>query len=171
MKNGLWFIKNIKLYFLLFNNSCEKLTCIDFKYVHPDLSKDIFSNCHKLKHINLQTNDFSLDQILDIEEQLLSPLNNISYLKIDEESLECPVCKEGREHYCNCSNCTTVAKLNNLFNIASRSDIRCHLEGVMKSVNGTKTYFDNASKKCKTCQEKEENQFVMTLVGIITGNG
>ena len=163
-------IKHVKLRCLLFYNRCENLNCIDLKYVHPDISKDLFLNCHKLKHINLQTNDFSLDQILDIEEQLLSPLNNISYLKIDEESLECPVCKEGREHYCNCSNCTTVAKLSNLFNIATHNDIRCRLDGLdAESVHDTKKYFVDASKNCKACHKKEANQFAIISVGIIAG--
>ena len=137
-------------------------------HVHPDLSDDVFSKCHKLKQINLRSNEFSFDQILDIEKQLLSPLNNINYLKIDEKSLECPVCKNGSEKYCNCSNCTTVAKLNNLFNIAKHTDVNCYLDSLPQSKNETIKYFVDAMEECETCKKLADKSDVITI-SVATG--
>ena len=138
-------------------------------YMHPEISTDLFSKCHKLKHVNLQRNDLNIDQILEIEEQLLSPLNNISYLKIREESLECPVCQSGREQYCNCTNCTTVSKLNDLFNIAQETDITCYLDKSEVTINETRKYFTDALQDCKTCMILVDNKFKIIAIVISLG--
>ena len=150
--------------------------------MHPEISKNknLFSKCHKLKHINLETNDLNLDQIFEIEEQLLSPLNNISYLKIREESLECPVCQSGREQYCNCTNCGTngtVNKFNNLFNIAQETDITCYLDESINghttlkpsTINETRKYFTDALKDCETCLIIDENK--STIIAVVISSG
>ena len=140
-------------------------------YMHPKISNqtDLFSKCHALKHVNLQRNKFNLDQILKIEKQLLSPLNNIKYLKIREKSLECPVCQSGREQYCNCTNCKTVKKLNNLFNIAPETDIICYLDELPVTINETRKYFSDALQDCKTCMKLVENKFNIIAVVISSG--
>ena len=140
-------------------------------HVHPNLSHDVFSKCHKLKQIYLKSNEFSFDQILDIEKQLLSPLNNITYLKINEKSLECPVCQNGNEKYCNCSNCgsnSTVAKLNKLTNIAKYTDVNCYLDSRPQSKNDTLKYFVDAMEECETCKKLADKSDVITI-SVATG--
>ena len=150
-------------------------------YMHPEISTDskLFSKCHNLKHVNLHKNDFNLDQILAIEEQLLNPLNSISYLKIREESLECPVCQSGIEQYCNCNDdgCTTVNKLNNLFNIAQETDIICYLDETINghttlkpsTINETRKYFTDALQDCQTCMIVDENK--STIIAVVISSG
>ena len=91
------------------------------KHVDPKLSDDLFSNCHQLKDINLHKNNFSLKQILDIEDHLLSPLNQISSIEIKDESLECQLFSD-----VTYSKCGTVRQINDLFNIANNSIIHCN---------------------------------------------
>ena len=153
----------------LFSFRCDKLTCIDLMYMHPEISNDTFSKCHKLKHVNLQKNDLNLDQILDIEEQLLSPLNNITYLKIRERSLKCPLCQSGSEQYCNCTNCKTVNKLNDLFNIAPETDITCYLDESEVTINETRKYFTEALHDCETCMVLVDNKFKIIAIVISLG--
>ena len=109
--------------------------------------------------------------MLNIEKQLLSPLNNITYLKIDEKSLECPVCKNGSEKYCNCSNCSPdelVAKLNKLTNIAKHTDVNCYLDSIQQSKNDTIKYFVDAMEECETCKKLADKSDVITI-SVATG--
>ena len=138
--------------------------------MNSNLPKDLFSKCNQLKFINLQTNDFSFDQIIDINERLLSPLRNLSYLKIDEENFECPELANT-----TCSNCTMVQKVNSLFEIAKDSDIQCRKNGRKLSRNNkdniheTKKIFSEALHKCQTCREIESKNFEISSMNISAG--
>jgi len=131
-------------------------------HVHPELSDDLFSNCHQLKDINLHENGFSLDQILDIEDQLLSPLNQISSIKITEKSLECQLFSK-----VTYSKCDTVRKVNNLFNIAEHSNIQCyrHFKTGTGEFKNLKDYHDFA-RSVEKCQLYS----IITVIGIAAGN-
>ena len=128
-------------------------------YVHPELSDDLFSNCHQLKDINLNKNSFSLDQILDIEDQLLSPLNHISSIKITEESLDCQLFSD-----VTYSKCGTVQKTDNLLNIAENSIIQCYNSGTGQFEN-LKDY-DEFARSVEKCQLYS----IITSIGIAAGN-
>ena len=113
--------------------------------MHSNLPPDLFSKCHKLEHISLQDNGFSLDQLLEIEDQLLSPLNGpISYLRINEsieKSLKCPFVSN-----VTYSKCGMVQKIDNLFHIAKDTDIQCYYN------NGSTLPYDEFSKSVEKCQ-------------------
>jgi len=149
---------------------CDKLVCIDLKYVNPNLSNTHFSKCHQLKFVNLQTNDFSFDQIMDIEEQVLRPLNNLSYLKIEEKSLECPVLLN-----VTCSNCTMAKKFNNLFQSTKHTDVQCRKNGLRLSnnyknnVNETKKIFLEVLEKCESCNELEGKSLLIVSISVTAG--
>ena len=123
-----------------------------------------------MKYVNLQTNDFSFDQIMDIQEQVLSPLKNLSYLKIDEKSLECPVLLN-----MTCSNCTMAKKMNNLFQSAKHTDIQCRKNGLRQSnnnennVNETKNIFSEVLEKCESCSEREGKSLLIVSISVSAG--
>ena len=124
--------------------------------MHSSLPPDLFSKCHHLKHISLQDNDFSLDQLLDIEDQLLSPLNGpISYLRIDEKSLKCPFVSN-----VTYSKCGMVQKIDSLFNIAKDTDIQCY------DNDGLKLSYEEFSKSVEKCQIFN----IIEAICIATGN-
>ena len=137
--------------------------------VDLDYSEDLLLQCNQLKHINLIDNDLTFDQILNIEEELLSPLNNISFVKIREKALECPDCKERQDKNCSIaqskcsnwgSNCTTITKLNNLFKIAPQSEIQCYstIDRKFELFDKTQEIFVAEKKSCEDCKEKEAQQ-------------
>ena len=140
------------------------------KYVNPNLSNALFSKCNQLKYVNLQTNDFSFDQIIDIEDHLLSPLQNLSYLKIEEKSLECPVLLN-----MTCSNCTMAKKFNNLFQSAKHTDIQCRKNGLRLSNNyennvyETKKIFSEVSEKCESCIEINDRNDLIISISVSAG--
>ena len=154
----------------IINFRCDKLVCIDLKYVNPNLSNTLFSKCHQFKYVNLQTNNFSFDQIMDIEEQVLSPLNNLSYLKIEEKSLECPVLLN-----MTCSNCTMAKKFNNLFQSAEHTDVQCRKNGLRLSNNyennvmETKKIFSEFLEKCESCNEIEGKSLLILSISVSAG--
>ena len=124
--------------------------------MNSNLPPNLFSKCHKLEHISLQDNGFSLDQLLDIEDQLLSPLNGpMSYLRIDEKSLKCPFVSN-----VTFSKCGTVQKINNLFNIAKDTDIQCY------DNDGLKLSHEEFSKSVEKCQIFD----IIEAICIATGN-
>ena len=111
----------------------------------------------------------SFEQILKIGKQLLSPLNDISYLKIDERSLECPVRKNVTEKYCNSTACKNVKELNDLLKISEDTDIQCYLNNIQKSKNDTKKFFEDASKKCETCEKLENKSEELIRTAVASG--
>ena len=140
------------------------------KYVNPNLSSTLFAKCNQLKFVNLQTNDFSFNQIMDIEEQVLSPLNNLSYLKIEEKSLACPVLLN-----MTCSNCTLAKKFNNLFQSAKHTDVQCRKNGLRLSnnyrnnVNETQKIFSELLEKCENCNAIEVKNLLIVSISVSAG--
>ena len=138
-------------------------------HVHPELSDDLFLNCHQLKDINLYGNGFSLDQILYIEDQLLSPLNTISNFKLTDESLGC-------ELFANVTypNCSTVGKINNLFSIAENSIIQCYYDITFtyNSFKNLKDYddFTRSFEKCQYEKIVSYKNSIITSIVIAAGN-
>ena len=128
-------------------------------YVDSKLSDDLFSNCHHLKDITLYENDFSLDQLQNIEDELLSPLNQISSIEITDESLECQLFSD-----VTYSKCGTVQKTDNLLNIAENSIIQCYNSGTGQFEN-LKDY-DEFARSVEKCQLYS----IITSIGIAAGN-
>ena len=128
-------------------------------HVHPELSDDLFSNCHQLKDINLHKNNFSLKQILDIEDQFLSPLNQISSIEITDESLECQLFSD-----VTYSKCGTVRQINYLFNIAENSIIHCYNKGTDEFKNLED--YDDFARSVEKCQLYS----IITSIVIAAGN-
>ena len=146
------------------------MSCIDLKYVHPNISNDLFANCDSLQHVYLHDNDLTLNQILDIEDQLLLHVNKLSYLEIKEKSLKCPICSKGKEKHCNCSDCTNIGKFNKLLGIAHKTDIHCYIETIEKNTieknaTDTTTYFRDAEKHCDTCKTLKTHYGLIAFAG------
>ena len=135
-------------------------------YVHPKLSYDLFSNCHQLKDINLNKNSFNLSQIIDIEDQLLSPLNQISNIKITEESLGCQLFSD-----VTYSKCDTVRKVNKLFSIAENSIIQCYND-ITGGDENLKDHDDfiRSVEKCQHRKIVSHKDSMITSIVIAAGN-
>ena len=128
------------------------MNCIDLKYVHPNISNDLFTDCDSLQHVSLHYNDLTLNQILDIEDQLLRHLNKLSYLEIKEKSLQCPIWTKEKEKHCNSSDCINIGKFNKLLGIAKNTKVHCYEKNIEKNSTDTATYFRVAEKHCDTCK-------------------
>ena len=87
-------------------------------------------------------------------------MNNLLHIEIKEKALGCPICTEGNETQCHCTNtynCSNIEKLDKLFSLAKRSDIYCFEKigntgaYIEKNTTDTAKLFKIAKDDCETC--------------------
>ena len=124
-----------------------------------------------LQHVKLRDNNFTLNQVLDIEDQLLRHLNKLSYLEIRSQSsnsekiIQCPICSDGKEKNCSCSDCTNIGKFNKLLDIAEKTDVYCYNGSEEKNPTETAIYFRDAEKDCETCRTLNKHYGLIAFSG------
>ena len=139
----------------LSTNRCDNLDCIDLDYFNVTGPEKLFSNCPVLRNVKLFWHDVDMASYLNISNQLLEPLDNVSYLAAKDSGAKSV--SQKRSQCQKISECNMIDKALSLYGKACTVELEC-FDGQATNPMATRTYFDNEWKKCKIERSKYQKQ-------------